>query len=96
MASLHQAGSFKIFPVTLHNFSKHLDLELHHSCITQLFSSKLCNVFSKKRTGKRHPWTNTSVGETLEELSGPLVHTNLSRKRYGPMIGPYLFPPELV
>ena len=39
-----------------------------------------------------HPWTNTSVGETLEELSGPLVHTNFPRKRYGPMIGPYEFP----
>ena len=47
-------------------------------------------------TGKSHPWTNTSVGETLEELSGPLVHTNFPRKRYGPMIGPYEFPPKFV
>ena len=47
-------------------------------------------------SGKSHPWTNTSVGETLEELSGPLVHTNLPRKRYGPMIGPYEFPPKSV
>ena len=31
-------------------------------------------------------------GETFEELSGPLVHTNFVRKRYGPMIGPYEFP----
>ena len=35
-------------------------------------------------------------GETFEELSGPLVHTNFPRKRYGPMIGPYEFPPKLV
>ena len=35
-------------------------------------------------------------GETLEELSGPLVHTNFPRKRYGPMIGPYEFPPKFV
>ena len=47
-------------------------------------------------TGKSHPWTNTSVGETFEELSGPLVHTNFPRKRYGPMIGPYEFPQEKV
>ena len=33
-------------------------------------------------------------GETLEELSGPLVHTNFPRKRYGPIIGPYEFPPK--
>ena len=32
--------------------------------------------------------------ETLEELSGPLVHTNFPRKRYGPMIDPYEFPPK--
>ena len=31
-----------------------------------------------------------SKGETLDELSGPLVHTNFPRKRYGPMIGPYV------
>ena len=36
------------------------------------------------------------LGETFEELSGPLVHTNFPRKRYGPMIGPYEFPPKLV
>ena len=36
------------------------------------------------------------MGETLEELSGPLVHTNFPRKRYGPMIGPYELPPKLV
>ena len=41
------------------------------------------------KSGEGHPWTNTSVGETFEELSGPLVHTNFPRKRYGPMIGPY-------
>ena len=35
-------------------------------------------------------------GETLEELSGPLVHTNFPRRRYGPMIGPYEFPQEKV
>ena len=35
-------------------------------------------------------------GETLEELSGPLVHTNFARKRYGPMIGPYEFPLKFV
>ena len=34
--------------------------------------------------------------ETFEELSSPLVHTNFPRKRYGPMIGPYEFPPKLV
>ena len=34
-------------------------------------------------------------GETFEELSGPLVHTNFARKRYGPVIGPYEFPPKL-
>ena len=33
-------------------------------------------------------------GETLEELSGPVVHTNFPRKSYGPMIGPYVFPPK--
>ena len=43
-------------------------------------------------SGKSHPWTNASVGGTLEELSGPLVHTNFPRKRYGPMIGPCEFP----
>ena len=48
------------------------------------------------QTGKSHPWTHTSLGETSEELSGPLVHTNFPRKRYGPMIGPYEFPPKLV
>ena len=36
-------------------------------------------------TGNSHPWTNTSVGETFEELSGPLVHTNFPRNWYGPM-----------
>ena len=35
-------------------------------------------------------------GETFEELSGPLVHTNFPRKRHGPMIGPYEFPSKLV
>ena len=35
-------------------------------------------------------------GETFEELSGPLVHMNFPSKRYGPMIGPYEFPPKLV
>ena len=35
-------------------------------------------------------------GETLEKLSGPLVHTNFPRKRYGPMIGPYKYPPKFV
>ena len=35
-------------------------------------------------------------GETFEELSGPLVHTNFPTKRYGPMIGPYEFPQEKV
>ena len=34
-------------------------------------------------------------GETLEELPGRLVHTDFTRKRYGPMIGPYEFPPEI-
>ena len=29
------------------------------------------------------------MGETLEELSGPLVDEIFTRKRYGPMIGPY-------
>ena len=29
------------------------------------------------------------LGGTLEELSGPLVHTNFPSKRYGLMIGPY-------
>ena len=36
-----------------------------------------------------------AYGETLEELSGPLVHTNFPRKRNGPMIGPYEFPPKI-
>ena len=31
-------------------------------------------------------------GQTLEALSGPLVHTNFARKSSGPMIGPYEFP----
>ena len=46
--------------------------------------------------GKSHPWTNTSAGGNLRKLSGPLVQTNVFRKRYGPMIGPYEFPPKLV
>ena len=35
-------------------------------------------------------------GETLEELSGPLVHTSFPWKRYGPRIGPYEFSPIFV
>ena len=35
-------------------------------------------------------------GPDFEELSGPLVHTNFPRKRNGPMVGPYEFPPKLV
>ena len=53
-------------------------------------------VLVPEKAGKSHPWTNASVGETLEELSGPLVHTNFPRKGYGPMIAPYEFPPKLV
>ena len=35
----------------------------------------------RARSGKSHPWTNTSVGGgTLEELSGTLVHTNFPGK----------------
>ena len=33
--------------------------------------------------------SRANTSETLEELSGPLVHTNFPRKRYGPMLGPY-------
>ena len=36
-------------------------------------------------SGKSHPWTNASVGGNFWKLSGPLVHTNFPRKRYGPM-----------
>ena len=49
------------------------------------------NLYFPFFAGKSHPWTNTSVGETLEELSGPLVHTNFGGNSYGPIIGPYLF-----
>ena len=48
-------------------------------------------------SGKSHPWTNTSVGGgNFRRTSGPLVHTNFPRKRYGPMIAPYEFPQEKV
>ena len=63
-----------------------------------------CTTISSpmRRPHIRRNWEEPSMdqcqcrGKTLEKLSGPLAHTNFPRKRYGPMIGPYQFPPKLV
>ena len=63
---------------------------------TEKYNIGIFCALNSKRPGKSHPWTNTSAGETLDELSEPLVHMNFPRKRYGPMIGPCESPPKFV
>ena len=69
-----------------------MDIRLHYRIVFELIY-RLRNSFTLHNC-----WEEPSMDQcqTLEELSGPLVHTSFPRKRYGPMIGPHEFPPKLV
>ena len=47
-------------------------------------------------SGKSHPWTNTIIGGNFRRTFRTIRPYEFPRKRYGPMIGPYEFPPKFV